>query len=214
MKTRSRIAYQILGACLVLMLVGCSFQGTKQTVVRQTWLLHDIEVAQNPARLIAKTCKSLRVNVPDSAPGFSTSRMKYSEEPNQLDHFAFHQWVDTPARMLAASIQHRLDGSNIFATVVSGSPDVKTDYRIDSEISGPLQVFEHGESHVILTVRVKLIDVPNRTLLDSRTFSYSEPAIAANPQAGVSSANRAVQRFLDDLSLFVSASMDKVDCPA
>ena len=41
------------------------------------------------------------VAVPRAASGFDSARMVYLRQPQQLEAFAFHEWVDTPARMLA-----------------------------------------------------------------------------------------------------------------
>jgi cholesterol transport system auxiliary component len=207
-----KTSYTLATIITVCILAGCSFPGAQRSPSRQTWLLQGDEGIQTSHTINARSCITLRVSVPESASGFSTPNMMYSKKPDQLAHFAYHQWVDAPARMLAASMQSRIENSGLFGAVVSGSTDVKTDFRLDSELSGPLQVFESGKSIVILTMKLKLIDISKRRLLNTQSFSYSEPASEANPQAGVAAANRATQHLLDDLTTFVSDSFKDVDC--
>lgn len=197
---------------IVCILAGCSLPGAQRAPSRQTWLLQDNGEAQTSPISNAKSCITLRINLPDSAPGFATTNMMYSKEPDQLAHFAYHQWVDAPSRMLAEAMHSRIENSGLIGAVVSGSQDVRTDFRLDSELSGPLQIFELDQSSVTLTIRLKLIDVSNRTLLNTRSLRYSEPANKANPQEGVAAANRATQNLLNDLAAFVFDSLKDVDC--
>ncbi len=141
-----------------------------------------------------------------------TSRMAYTTEPRRLEYFAYHDWVDTPAKMISTMIESRLEHVGMFGAIVSGSPDIRTDYRLDSELQRLLQVFDTGGSRTILTIKVNLISVPDHSLLNSKTFDYVEPASGANPESGVAAASRAAERFLVDLAAFVSESVEQFDC--
>ena len=209
-------AWYALGVLLLLSFLGaCSLPtlGKQPASVRQSWQLQD-ERATVPAPVAGdRPCLTLRVNAAGSAPGFTTERMAYTTQAQRLDYFAYHEWVDTPARMLAALMESRLDASGLFGAVVSGSPEIKTTLRLDAELLRLQQDFTGTGSAVNLAIKVKLIDVPGRALLDVKTFSYSEAAADANPEAGVDAANRAAGRFLAELTTWVAASIDRIDCP-
>ena len=120
--------------------------------------------------------------------------------------------LDTPAKMIASMIEARLDSTRMFGAVLSGSSEVKADLRLDSEVTGLLQDFTDGDSKVILKIKVNLIDVSDRSLLSSRSFSYAETSNGANPEAGVAAANHAAERFLIDLVKFIAESVEHIDC--
>lgn len=63
-----------------------------------------------------------------------------------------------------------------------------------------------------LSIKVNLIDVSKRSLTNSKTFSYRIPADERNAESGVVAANQAAERFLDDLTSFISSSIDPVEC--
>jgi ABC-type uncharacterized transport system auxiliary subunit len=94
-----------------------------------------------------------------------------------------------------------------------GSPDVRTDLRLDSEVQVLQQDFSSKGDTLNLSIRVSLVEVQTRTLLGSRSFSYREPAEGGNAGAGVDAANRAANLFLDDLTAFLYTSSEKINCP-
>jgi len=199
---------------VVLIAAACSFPGKQQAPARLTYLLQGSTTSASPPAAEARRCLSLRVSTPESAPGFGTSRMAYTKQPPRLDYFAFNEWVDTPARMLAAMMETQLDASGLLGAVLTGSADLRTDLRLDSELKWLQQDFSGGNSSLRLAVKLALIDVPNRKLLDSKTFSYTETANDATPEAGVAAANRAADRFLAELTTFVADAIAGLQCRA
>lgn len=203
--------YTLLIAIIVSLIAGCGLPRPQQSTVKRTYLLQGNQAAAAPAA-VSRPCVTLRITAPGSAPGFMTSRMAYTKEPQRLDYFAYHEWVDTPARMIASMIEHRIDHSGMFGAVVSGSSDVRADLRLDSELTGPLHDFNAGRSDVVLKIKARLIDISSRSLLSSRTFSYVETSNGANPGAGVAAANRAAERFVVDLVGHLSESVQHIEC--
>ncbi len=202
---------------LLLFLAGCSLSGaipgTSQTTARQSYLLQGDGTAGAFAVAAARQCLSLRVSAPASAPGYGTARMAYTTQPPRLDYFAYHEWADQPARMIAAMVEARLDASGLLAAVVTGSADIRTDLRLDSELKSLRQDFTGASSTLALAIKVSLVDVSRRSLLNTKTFSYTETVDDAGPAAGAAAANRAADRFLAELTVFVADSIARFDCP-
>lgn len=200
----------VLGAML---LGACSFPGTPQGEARQTFLLQANDTFQPAVMESSKLCLSIRVTTPDAAPGLNTARIAYTTEPDRLDYFAYHEWVAPPARMIAEMVETRLDDLGLFGSVVSGSADIRTDYRLDSGLRRLQQDFSEAGSTVFMSIKVSLVDVPGHSLLDSEIFSYREPADARSASAGVAAANRAADQFLADLEVFLQRALEPVECP-
>ena len=92
-------------------------------------------------------------------------------------------------------IEAHLDSTRMFGAVLSSSPEVKAEFRLDSEVMGRLQDFDAGDSKVMFRIKVNLVDVSNRTLVNSKSFDYVQPANGANPEAGISATKHAVERM-------------------
>jgi cholesterol transport system auxiliary component len=140
--------------------------------------------------------------------------MAYTKQPPRLAYFAYNEWVDTPARMVAAMLGEHLEASGLFRAVLTGSADIRTDLRLDSEIRSLQQDFNASGSTLFLEIKVSLIDVSSRSLLNARSFRYREPVDHEGPEAGAVAANRAADRFLTDLKQFVADTIGGLDCPA
>ncbi|HEX7719104.1 MAG TPA: ABC-type transport auxiliary lipoprotein family protein [Woeseiaceae bacterium] len=198
--------------CAVMLVAGCSLPGPRERTISQHFML-DGGRSHEPNVQVSRTCLDLRVSSPGSAPGFGTSRMAYINAPPRLDYFAHHAWVDAPARMLETLLVTRLDRAGMFGAILSGAQDVRTELRLDSELQRLVQTFDESGSAVSLEIRVVLINNASRSLAGSRTFSYLETADDENPLAGVAAANRAANRFVDDLLEFLGDTIDSYECP-
>ncbi len=202
--------------CIVVSLAAiaaCSLPGSSRNTAKQLFVLQDRDISSPVSAPIVNPCISLRVGATGSAAGLNTARMAYSAEPNQLDYFAYHEWVAPPARMIAALIETRLETSALFGLVIAGSPDIRTDLRLDSELQVLQQDFAENGSTVKFTMRVNLVDVASRTLIGFETFNYHESTEDDNAESGVAAANRMADRFLDDLVTFLRNSTLHLECP-
>ncbi len=199
--------------CIVMLVAGCSLPGPRQGVVSQHYMLDGGGSHEEHSVRVSRPCLTLRVSTPGSAPGFGTSRMAYINAPPRLDYFAYHAWVDAPARMLETLLVTRLERTGMFGAVLSGTQEVRTKLRLDSELQRLVQTFDESGSTVNLEIRVVLIDTASRSLAGSRTFSYFESAVDENPVAGVAAANRAANRFVEDLLEFLANAINSYECP-
>lgn len=216
LSARAQPCRLILPLTLLLCMAGCSLSGAmpgaSQTAARQTYLLQGDGVSGAVDVAVAKPCLSLRVSATASAPGYGTTRMAYTTQPPRLDYFAYHEWADLPARMFAVMMETRLDASRLLGTVVTGSSDIRTDLRLDSELKSLRQDFTGGDSTLALEIKVSLVDVSRRSLLYTKTFSYTEATDGSGPEAGARAANRAADRFLAELTVFVADVIAGFDC--
>lgn len=148
------------------------------------------------------TAPTLVVNPPHAAPGFDSQRIIYVRAPHQLEYFAHHEWVDTPARMIAPLIVGELERAGAFHAVVLTPTAATGDLRLDTEIVRLQQTFGGGPSQVRLTLRAYLTDNTSRKVIGSREFDETVAATSEDPVGGVVAANRAVQAVLERLARF------------
>ena len=139
-----------------------------------------------------------------SAAGFDTSRMAYMRTPHEIEYFASHRWVDSPASMLDPLLVQTAEQTGLFRSVVGSGSGVKADLRLDSRLIHLQQVCRLNPSQLQLALRVTLVKVSSARAVASRTLSVSEPIDARSPYAGVEAANRAVARLLLQLQEFLA----------
>jgi cholesterol transport system auxiliary component len=212
MTTLPRISLIFPVTVIALLISACGLPGNPKSTEKQNFILQDERTSPRPDNFASRPCLSLRISQPESAPGLNTARMAYRTDPKRIDYFAYNEWVASPARMMAALMEARLDESGMFGSIVSGSSDIRTDLRLDSQVLSLYQDFTGEASTVSLSVKVNLIDVSGRTLLNSKTFSYRVPADERSAESGVFASNQAAGQFLDDLSRFVSAAIESMKC--
>jgi cholesterol transport system auxiliary component len=156
------------------------------------------------ARPIAKSVRDrhdvvLEVSAPRASPGFETAQIAYVQRAYELDYFAANRWADTPSRMLGPILTQALEQSGSFSAVVQSPGIVPADVRMVSELVRLQQNFETHPSRVELALRVQVFDVHNKRLLASKLFETTESALSDDPYGGVTAANAALQRILEQV---------------
>lgn len=144
----------------------------------------------------------LVVAVPRAAPGHDSVHMVYLRQPQELASFAFNEWVDTPARMLAPLLVRALQDSGAFRAVLLAPSAAGGDLRLETELIRLQQDFSARPSQLRLTLRAVLLDSATRRVIAWREFDEIEPAATDDPAGGAAAAHRATQRLLVALAAF------------
>lgn len=150
---------------------------------------------------------TLIVSLPIAAAGFETAHIVYLRQPQQIEHFAFNDWADTPANMLAPLIARRIERTGAFRAVLTAPTGAIGRYRLDTELVRLQHDFTQLPSHVRLTLRVVLIDVSTRSVIARRAFDASLAAPTDDPYAGVRTARLLTQQVLGELAAFCAAAV-------
>jgi cholesterol transport system auxiliary component len=157
---------------------------------------------------------TLVVSPPRAAAGLDSQNMLYTRQPHQLETFARHQWVDTPARMLAPLIVAALERSAAFGAVVRGPGAADAALRLDTEVLRLQQQFDTRPSQLRFTLRAQLVDTASRQVLAWRSLDASVPTASDDPRAGAAAANAAVQEVLAQLAQFCAETAAAKPLPA
>lgn len=201
---RRRAAVLLLAAAAGL-LAGCS--GTllpKPQAPPARFTLDGATPAAAPRRPAADA-PALVVAVPRAAPGHDGRRMVYLRRPLELEAFAFHEWVDPPAQMLAPLIVRSLQDSGAFSAVLQAPSAASGALRLETELIRLQQDFGSQPSQVRLTLRAVLLDTATRQVIGWREFDESVAAKTDDPAGGVAAAHQATQRVLAALASFCAA---------
>jgi len=189
--------FQVLTS--VLLLTGCTGLSAPK-VASQTIYVLEAQRATKPAQV--KRNLVLAISEPQTRPGFDTHQMAYVQQPHELSYFVTSRWADTPARMLEPLLVQAMEQTGGFRAVVQRPGAVPADVRLDTELIRLQHDFVTRPSRVQLTLRAQLIDVRGQRVLAVKQFDESENAVSDNAYGGVTAANRAVQRMLEQLADF------------
>lgn len=195
-------------AALLAALGGCSASLLPKPAEQPALYALSDAVPATPAaiapRAAAAAKPTLLVNPPRAAAGFDTRHIVYLRQPHQIEYFAYSQWVDTPAQMLAPLIARAIERSGAFDAVLLAPTAAAGEMRLDTEVVRLQQDFGITPSQVRFTLRAVLLDSRTRRVIAVREFDASVPAPSDDAPGGVAAANLAVQRVLAELAAFAA----------
>lgn len=145
---------------------------------------------------------TLVVSEPRAAPGYGTRQIAYVRKSNQLEYFAFSQWVEPPALMLAPMLVHAIERAGAFRAVVRAPTLVAGDMRLETELIRLHQDFSVAPSRARLTLRAVLIETATRRVIAAREFDEEAASASDDPPGGVMAANEVVRRVAAELGAF------------
>ena len=164
-----------------------------------------------PASLAASSAPTLIVNAPRAAPGFDTARIVYLRRAHEIETFAFSQWVDTPAQMLAPLLARAIERSGAFRAVLLAPTAAVGELRLDTELVRLQHDFTERPSRVRLTLRAVLMDTATRRVVAWREFDASAVSASEDPYGGVTAAHEAARRVLTELAAFCAEAVRHVE---
>lgn len=152
----------------------------------------------------------LEVGEPHAWPGFDTPAMIYVQRPYTLESFATNRWADAPARMLAPLLAQALEQTGSFKAVVQSPSNVPADIRLEVELVRLQQNFGVRPSRSELALRLQLIEVRGRRVLATKSLEQTEDAPGDDPYGGVTAANVALQRIIEQVVDFCDRESESV----
>jgi len=190
----------VLGGWALFALSGCAGpQGNKAET--QTYLLS----AQFPSKLATAHGKqTLLVSPMRAHPGFDTPRMAYLREAHHLEYYAYHRWVESPARMLTPLLTQALESSGRFRAVAQVPGAVQAQLRVDSELVRLVQDFQQKPNSMTIQIRLQLVDMQQGAIVASRQFVSEVKSAGENAPAGVAAVNQALPTMLEQMAQWVA----------
>ena len=199
-----------IAACLGLSLSGACTSLLPQPIESPVFMSLDrAPAAPNYVRpQAAPSAPTVLVEPPRAAPGFDSQRIIYLRQEHRLEYFSRHQWIDTPARMVAPLMVAALEQSGAFQSVLLAPASAAGDLRLETEDLRLQQEFISRPSRVRFSLRALLLDNRSRRVLAEREFEAVVAATSDDPYGGVIAANRAVTSVLQELAAFAARAAD------
>ncbi|WP_201492192.1 ABC-type transport auxiliary lipoprotein family protein [Rubrivivax sp. A210] len=140
-----------------------------------------------------------------AAAGLDSRRMLYQRRPLEIEAFAFHEWAEPPAQLLAPLLLRALQAGGGFRAVLpaaSAGSSAPGSWRLETELLRLQQDFATRPSQVRISLRAVVLDGGTRRAIAWREFDVRVDAASDDPVAGVQAANEAVRRLLAELAAF------------
>lgn len=146
--------------------------------------------------------QTLVVEVPRASAGFDTRDMAYIKRAPEINYYASHQWVDTPARMLTPLIVRALERNGAFRAVAIAPTSAQTDLRLETELVRLQQDFTVYPSQERLTLRALLTHAATRRVIAAREFDVSWASKSEDATGGAIAGAQAAQQVAAELAHF------------
>ncbi len=178
------------------LLISCSFLSPVKVDPESNYMLNAVP---NDIKMHSQRPVTLMVAMPETMPAYNTTQMAYTIKPYQVAYFTRNRWAETPAQMLQPLIVQSLQNTGHFQAIVT-PPFIGTyHYILNSQILQLQQNFTVKPAALQLIIRMQLVNMITGKVVATKHFSIREPIRQKTPYGGVLAANRASERFLNQM---------------
>jgi cholesterol transport system auxiliary component len=135
----------------------------------------------------------------------SERHLVYRKDDNisQLNHHAYHRWVDSPTLLLQQEMTHYLRKAGLAQQVVTPEMRTKADYALSCRISKLERVLDQNP-RVILELELGITSMNDRRTVLLRTYREEKPTTDLEVGTSIEAYNQALatilHRFITDAS--------------
>ena len=110
---------QLSTMCLMLIqMCGCAALRPESLPQPIFYSLDNVRTVVRPLSPAPASAPTLIISPTHAAAGFDSQRIIYMRQPHKPEYYAYSEWVDTPARMLAPLIVEAIEHSRAFRAVI------------------------------------------------------------------------------------------------
>ncbi len=148
---------------------------------------------------------SIKIAEPTALLSINSKTINYSSEDNRFESYALSRWSDTPSKMLQNMIIEYFSSNGDFKYTASSNMNVRTDYRLLSQIQSFQQLIKGEESFVRVQIAVYLKD--KNSTIAYKIFSYEEKTASADAKGAVEVFGNIANSFVKELNIWVLGSL-------
>lgn len=188
--------------CIVLsalLISGCSFLEPAKTPTITQYIVHS-----TPQPYVRSSNKpiTLMVAAPKTNALFDTTKIIYSDTPNETNSYAVSRWAKKPSQMLLPLMVQTLEKTRYFRAVVAAPFIGQQDYTLSTHILCLQQVYNQRGAFVKFIVKAQIIEEYTHKVMRQKVFNITQRMPYCCVQSGVQITNRANEEFLHKLSVF------------
>lgn len=187
---------------MLILMCGCAALRPESLPQPIFYSLDNVRTVVRPLSPAPASAPTLIISPTHAAAGFDSQRIIYIRQPHKPEYYAYSEWVDTPARMLAPLIVDAIEHSRAFRAVIQMPSPATGELRLDTEVVRLQHEFLSQPSRVRFTLRAYIVNSATRRVLASHEFEALVVATSEDPYGGVMTANQAVSTVLEELTTF------------
>ena len=142
----------------------------------------------------------LVLEIPIANAGLSTTRVALQSSPTQLEYFANSSWTDRAPLMVQTLMIESFENSNRIVAVGRESVGLRADFILKSELREfQAEYFRGTLPAVRVAINAKLVKMPRRAIIGSKSFEAVAPAKADTMDEIIAAYDAALGSVLKDL---------------
>jgi cholesterol transport system auxiliary component len=188
---------------LPLLIQGCFMQPVSLPEVHQ----YQLTANSSTSKTCSRTSQTLFVSLPLAIPPYSSTKMVYSQKPNEICYFAENRWVTPLPQMMLPLILQSIRKTHYFQTVVGFPMVANTNYQLDSSLITFKQEFCGQKSRVHILLDVTLICLNTQKVVASCRIDVLVPTLCPTPASGINAYQIALNSALRQLNSFIIDSL-------
>lgn len=122
----------------------------------------------------------LLIDAPIAAAGLNTTRIALRQSQIELQYFANAAWTDTATKMIQRLIIESFENSNSIVSVGRQAVGLRADFILVTELREFQAEYEGVDAsdppNIRLRLNAKLVQMPRRVIVSSKTYEYLIPA--------------------------------------
>jgi cholesterol transport system auxiliary component len=120
--------------------------------------------------------KQLIIEEPIAAGGLDNSRIALRPHATQLQYYADARWTERAPKMLQTLLVESFENTNKIISVGRQSIGLRSDFTLKTELREfQVEQYPNSENTTIrVRVNAKLVQQPNRVIIGSKSFEYTE----------------------------------------
>lgn len=193
------IRFTIILIFAVLLSSGC----VSVTKELPSYTTYKLNLEQNHGE-DKKILKSIKIFEPVALRSVNNTGINYLID-SQFESYALSKWTDTPSKMLQyLAVEYLNSGSN-YRYITDSKLNLRTDYKLYSQIEAFHQVINKEGAVVKLEISVFLKNQSSK--IHFKRFSYEKPARTKDAKGAVKGLNELSNRFVKDLNKWILKSI-------
>jgi len=180
-----------------LLLTGC---GLGAAALRDPPKLFQLSPKTSYAEGLPRTDKQVIIEEPTAAAGLRTPRIAVIREPFRLEYFAQANWIDAAPSMVQTLIVESFESTDKIVSVGRESIGLRADYQLKTELREFQAELAENDAFLVRTrINVKLVKMPQRTIVDAADWEATALAASGDIRTVVAAFDEALGEVLKSI---------------
>ncbi|WP_343562407.1 ABC-type transport auxiliary lipoprotein family protein [Kiloniella sp. b19] len=129
----------------------------------------------------------------------NTTKIALQRDPIKLEYYANAGWIDKAPSMVQTLLVESFENTDKIISVGREAIGLRSDFILKTELREFQTVYPDGKPEALVTITAKIVQMPRRVIIGSRSFEQRVPAEADNLDAIVRAMDDALGKTMRQL---------------